>query len=44
MNQRAFGLHAAFAKDLPSDMERKHMNLFTAINSALDIALETDKR
>lgn len=31
-----------FAKDIPSDFQRTHWNLFHAINSAIDIALETD--
>ncbi len=33
----------AFAKDIPQAMETTKMNLFQAVNSALDIALETDK-
>jgi hypothetical protein len=32
----------AFAKDIPETVQRNHMNLFTAINSAIDISLETD--
>lgn len=40
---RRASVHAEFAKHLPKDMERKQMNLFTAINSALDVALQTDK-
>lgn len=31
-----------FAKDIPGTVQRNHMNLFTAINSAIDISLETD--
>lgn len=31
-----------FAKDIPSSEQRTHWNLFKAVNSALDIALETD--
>lgn len=31
-----------YAKDIPSNVQRNHMNLFTAINSAIDICLETD--
>ncbi len=31
-----------FAKDIPGTVQRHHMNLFTAINSAIDICLETD--
>lgn len=32
-----------FAKDIPTSVPREHMNLFQAINSAIDIALATDK-
>jgi len=28
-----------FAKDIPGTVQRNHMNLFTAINSAIDISL-----
>lgn len=31
-----------YAKDIPGTIQRNHMNLFTAINSAIDISLETD--
>ena len=31
-----------YARDIPSSVQRNHMNLFTAINSAIDICLETD--
>ena len=31
-----------FAKDIPEHEERNHWNLFHAVNSAIDIALETD--
>ena len=31
-----------YAKDIPSDFKRTHWNLFHAINSAIDIALQTD--
>jgi len=31
-----------FAKDIPASEQRTHWNLFKAVNSALDIALETD--
>ena len=31
-----------FAKDIPEQEERTHWNLFHAVNSAIDIALETD--
>lgn len=31
-----------FAKDIPGTVQKNHMNLFTAINSAIDISLETD--
>ena len=31
------------AKDIDASLPRKHMNLFESVNSALDIALETDK-
>lgn len=31
-----------FAKNIPGTVQRNHMNLFTAINSAIDISLETD--
>lgn len=32
-----------YAKEIPHTVQRNHMNLFTAINSAIDITLETDK-
>lgn len=32
----------AFAKDIPADMPREHMNLFQSINSAIDVALGSD--
>ena len=32
-------LNFAFAKDIPSSIARTHMNLFQAVNSAIDIAL-----
>ena len=35
--------HFMYAKDIPQSLERKHMNMFTAINSALDVALASDK-
>jgi hypothetical protein len=28
-----------YAKDIPHTIQRNHMNLFTAINSAIDITL-----
>lgn len=31
-----------YAKDIPEHTERTHWNLFQAVNSAMDIALETD--
>ena len=31
-----------FARDIPASVERTHSNLFQAVNSAIDIALETD--
>lgn len=31
-----------YAKDIPGTVQCNHMNLFTAINSAIDISLETD--
>jgi hypothetical protein len=31
-----------YAKDIPHTVQRNHMNLFTAVNSAIDITLETD--
>jgi len=31
-----------YARDIPASVQRNHMNLFTAINSAIDISLETD--
>ena len=34
--------HFTFAKDIPASLPRTHMNLFQSINSAIDIALETD--
>lgn len=41
---RRFGSNYDYAKNIPKDIERKEMNLFTAINSGLDIALQSDKR
>lgn len=32
-----------FAKDIGDSMPKKHMNLYESVNSALDIALATDK-
>lgn len=32
-----------FDRDIPSTAQRKKMNLFTAVNDAMDIALATDK-
>ena len=32
----------ALAKDISGMVQRKHMNLFEAVNSAIDIALEKD--
>ncbi len=32
-----------FAKDIPSNVERKKMNLFESVNNALDIVLSKDK-
>lgn len=31
-----------FAKDIPQTIERTHWNLFQAVNSAIDLALESD--
>jgi len=31
------------AADIPANVERKKINLFQSVNSALDIALQTDK-
>lgn len=31
-----------YAKDIPANVAREHMNLFQAINSGIDIALATD--
>ena len=31
-----------YAKDIPASEQRTHWDLFKAVNSALDIALETD--
>lgn len=31
-----------FAKDIPQTVERTHWNLFQAVNSAIDLALESD--
>lgn len=33
-----------FAKDIPESYERIHWNLFSAVNSAIDLALESDPR
>lgn len=35
-------VNAVFSKDLPADLEKKNMNLYQAVNSAMDIALATD--
>lgn len=32
------------AKDIPASVDRTKMNLFQAVNSALDIALKSDDR
>eukprot|EP00331_Platyophrya_macrostoma_P031856 CAMPEP_0176435720 /NCGR_PEP_ID=MMETSP0127-20121128/17507_1 /TAXON_ID=938130 /ORGANISM="Platyophrya macrostoma, Strain WH" /LENGTH=355 /DNA_ID=CAMNT_0017818835 /DNA_START=44 /DNA_END=1111 /DNA_ORIENTATION=- len=32
------------AKDIPANLEREKMNLFTAVNNALDITLQTDSK
>lgn len=32
-----------FAKDIPASLQRTHWNLFQAINSGIDVALETDQ-
>lgn len=32
-----------FARDISGTVQRKHMNLFEAVNSAIDIALEKDE-
>lgn len=34
--------HYTYAKDIPANLAREHMNLFQAINSGIDIALATD--
>ena len=31
-----------YARDIPESVPKTHMNLFQAVNSAIDIALETD--
>lgn len=31
------------ANDIPDSVPREHMNLYQAVNSAIDVALETDK-
>lgn len=33
-----------FARDIPESYERTHWNLFSAVNSAIDLALESDPR
>jgi len=35
--------HYTYAKDIPANVAREHMNLFQAINSGIDIALATDQ-
>lgn len=42
MNKNSQIQKYTYAKDIPSTVQRTHMNLFTAINSAIDITLETD--
>ena len=34
--------HYVYGKDIPASVERTKLNLFQAVNSAMDIALETD--
>lgn len=31
-----------YARDIPQTVERTHWNLFQAVNSAIDLALESD--
>ena len=42
-NLRCFTAKYTYGKDIPADKETKFMNLYQAVNNALDIALETDK-
>lgn len=41
-NKSVHPLHFDFAKNIPLSVFRSHQNLFQAVNSAMDIALETD--
>lgn len=34
--------HFLYARDIPANLPREHMNLFQAINSAIDISLASD--
>lgn len=40
---RLFSTKYDFDHNIPSSVERKKMNLFTAINNAMDIVLGSDK-
>jgi len=40
---RSFATKFNLASDIPSTAERKKLNMFMAINNAMDIAMEADK-
>ena len=40
---RRFASRYNFDKDIPKDAQRKKMNLYQAVNDAMDIVLATDK-
>lgn len=41
--RQTFAVSYKTAAEIPMNVEKKNINLFTAVNEALDIALETDK-
>lgn len=41
--KKSFGSRYDFEKDIPKETPRKKMNLFQAVNDAMDIVLATDK-
>lgn len=40
---RRFASKYNFEKDIPKDAQKKKMNLYQAVNDAMDIVLATDK-
>jgi|JI6StandDraft_1071083.scaffolds.fasta_scaffold07350_10 hypothetical protein len=41
--RKAFSAKYEFERDIPATSTRKKMNLFTAVNDAMDIVLASDK-